>query len=109
LWCSDNSGDTAALQAFVSPANATIYGYAWVSSDETVATVDQYGNVTTVGSGVANITATTVEGAFVAACEVTVMFIENPVASISISKTRRSCLLEIACSFLPKQALPEHP
>ncbi|MBQ2062158.1 MAG: Ig-like domain-containing protein [Oscillospiraceae bacterium] len=47
--------------------------YAWSSSDEAVATVDQNGKVTAVGAGTATITVTDKEGKLSAArCEVTV-------------------------------------
>ena len=74
-----SEGDAATLQAFVRPANATHYQYIWASSDESVATVDQNGNVMAISSGTATITATTVEGNFVAGCEVVVMLINYPV------------------------------
>jgi len=101
-------GDTATLQAFVSPANATFPEYVWSSSDETVATVDQNGNVTAISSGVANITATTVEGSFTASSVVTVMFIEYPVASIAISQNQAQLVvgdnLQLSAEVSPANA-----
>lgn len=80
--------DSATLEAFVQPANAMFPEYFWSSSDETIAVVDENGNVNAINSGAAIITATTVEGGFVANCEVTVMFVEAPIEAISISQSR---------------------
>lgn len=53
-------GDTAAITASVTPYNAPVKEVTWTSSDESVATVDENGNVTAIGKGTALITATTV-------------------------------------------------
>lgn len=50
-------GANITLAAAVVPTNATDKGLVWSSSDETIATVDQNGNVTGVKAGNANITA----------------------------------------------------
>ena len=100
--------DTTDLEAFVQPANATFPEYRWNSSDETVVTVDQNGNVTAVNSGRATITATTEEGGFKANCEVTVMFVATPVASISISKSQAQLIvgnsLQLSAQITPTDA-----
>lgn len=49
--------DTATLTATIDPSNATNRALKWVSSDETVAAVDQNGRVTAVAPGTARITA----------------------------------------------------
>ena len=64
-------GETETLTATVSPADATDQTVIWLSSDEAVATVDD-GVVTPLAAGMATITATTADGGFTAACEVTV-------------------------------------
>ena len=53
-------GDTAVITASVTPDNAPVKEVTWTSSDESVATVDENGNVTATGKGIALITATTV-------------------------------------------------
>ena len=53
-------GDTATITASVTPDNAPVKEVTWTSSDESVATVDENGNVTAIGKGMALITATTV-------------------------------------------------
>ncbi|WP_336286260.1 phage tail tube protein [Cronobacter dublinensis] len=65
-------GDTATLTATVEPANATNQAVKWSSSDETVATVDDAGQVKGKMEGTADITATTVDGNKTATCAVTV-------------------------------------
>ena len=65
-------GDTEALTATVSPANATDKTVSWASSNEAVATVSNTGVVTAVATGTANITATTTDGSKTATCAVTV-------------------------------------
>ncbi len=65
-------GETAALSAEVTPKKATIKDVTWLSSDESIATVDENGTVTAVSAGEALITAVTVQGHFMEACHVTV-------------------------------------
>ena len=55
------------------PANATEHGVIWTSSDESIATVSGYGEVTGVYPGTATITATSLDGGFSASCTVKVM------------------------------------
>lgn len=77
-------GDTRALTATVFPDNASDKTVTWTSSDETVATVDEYGTVTAVAPGIATITAKA--GDMTATCSVTVKKILIPVESITINK-----------------------
>ena len=72
-------GDTTSITATVSPTDATNNKVIWSTSGEDVATVDPSGMVTAAGVGTATITATTEDGNFTAACEVTV---EGPVTGI---------------------------
>lgn len=65
-------GETVTLQAYVEPADANNKNVLWSSSDESVATVDQTGVVTTHGIGIATITATTEEGGYQADCTIKV-------------------------------------
>ena len=73
-------GRTATLIATVTPSTATDKSVVWSSSDATVASVDQDGKVTGVKVGTAVITATTVDGAKTATCEVTVIETAKPQA-----------------------------
>jgi outer membrane protein assembly factor BamB len=65
-------GGTDTLTATIAPANANNQGVTWDSDNEAVATVDADGKVTAVSAGMANITVTTTDGGFTAACLVTV-------------------------------------
>ncbi|MBE6650724.1 MAG: hypothetical protein E7613_05370 [Ruminococcaceae bacterium] len=59
------------LTASVLPINATIKNIVWSSEDSEIAVVNN-GKIRGMSSGVTTITATTVDGGFVAECEVTV-------------------------------------
>lgn len=54
------------------PTHATNRTVIWTSQDESIAIVDNNGRVTGVKQGITTITANTVEGGFLATCEVTV-------------------------------------
>lgn len=76
-------GETTFLSLTISPSGATNQLASWVSSDDSVATVDAFGNVTGVGKGTATITATV--GDKTATCEVTVAKkVKIPLISISL-------------------------
>ncbi len=60
-WLQMNKGDTHQMIAYFSPVNATNRSTAFVSSDESVITVDQTGVVTAVGKGMATITTTSLD------------------------------------------------
>ncbi len=64
--------ESITIQATVEPENATNKNVIWSSDDESVATVDNEGKVTTMAVGEANITATTEDGGIKATCKVTV-------------------------------------
>ena len=70
-------GETEALTATVTPADAANKSVGWSSSDTAVATVDSNGTVTAVGYGNATITARTQDGSNLSAtCPVNVATIE---------------------------------
>lgn len=70
-------GDTATLKATVEPDDAGNKDVEWTSNDPSVATVDKDGKVTAVAKGNTKIKVTTLDGTFVAICEVTVT-VEDP-------------------------------
>ncbi|MZQ83198.1 DUF5110 domain-containing protein [Paenibacillus sp. 5J-6] len=61
-----------ALEATVMPLNAANSGVSWSTSNPAIAMVDERGVVSAKGAGTATITATTAEGGFKAAVDVTV-------------------------------------
>ena len=65
-------GDTITLVATVTPSDADDTGVSWDSSDESIATVDDDGFVTTIAEGTDTITVTTDDGDYTAECIVTV-------------------------------------
>ena len=65
-------GQNAQATAAIEPADADNQNVSWSSSDNAVATVDADGKVTAIAAGTASITATTEEGGFTAAADVTV-------------------------------------
>ncbi len=66
-------GETVALNAAVTPDDASDKAVTWKSSNEDVAKVDATGKVTAVGKGDATITVETIDGGYKATCEVIVL------------------------------------
>ena len=68
------AGEKLQLTATIAPDNATDKGVTWSSSNSAVAVVNESGQVTAVGSGICNITATAKDGSGTASsCLVTVL------------------------------------
>jgi len=82
LTMAENS--TATLTATVAPTNATDKSVIWESSNPTVVSVDENGNLTSYGAGSATITVTTKNGK-TATCSVTVST-DAPAATLSLNK-----------------------
>jgi len=80
-------GELYTLTATVSPSNAGNRDVTWSSSNEAVATVDNYGKVKGVGPGSATITVKTAEGGKTATCKVTVTGSAVSVTGVSLDKT----------------------
>lgn len=74
------------LTATISPDDATDKNLVWESSDESVVTVNEHGNIKAVGKGSATITVTASNG-ITATCAVTV---SNPVVKLEISPSEVS-------------------
>lgn len=66
------TGGVAVLTATVVPADASNKDVVWISSKPSVASVDESGKITAVGTGETTVTATTAEGNKTASCTVTV-------------------------------------
>ena len=64
------SNDTFQLTATLSPKNVDFNEVLWTSSDPSVATVDNHGEVTVVGRGDADITVMSLDGGYTDTCEV---------------------------------------
>ena len=80
-------GDAVTLTASIAPDNATNKNVVWSSSDNSVATVNDYGYVFALTPGSATITVTTVDGGKTATCEVTVKSKVYPVTGVSLDRT----------------------
>ncbi len=65
-------GESSALCASFSPADATITTLYWFTSDESVAVVDENGVVTAIGTGEAAVYCVTLDGNYKSVCTVTV-------------------------------------
>jgi len=75
-------GGTETLIANISPDNATNKNVTWNSSDKTIATVSEDGEVTAVGVGTAQIIIATRDGGYTAMCTVTVSPLMIPVTGV---------------------------
>ena len=100
-------GESFTISASISPVNATDKTLEWTSSDETIAIVDNNGNVNIVGIGECIITVAAIDGSGVTAtCAVTV----NPilVESVSLDPTEWSGVensqFRITAIVLPENA-----
>jgi uncharacterized protein YjdB len=67
-----NIGETTQLTAIVLPEDASNKEVRWSSSKENVCTVSNNGTIIALDNGISVVTATTVDGGFVAVCTVTV-------------------------------------
>jgi uncharacterized protein YjdB/serine/threonine protein kinase len=79
-------GSSAQLSVIFEPENATDKSVTWKSLDESVATVDQDGNVTAVADGTAVIEVETADGGRKASCTVTVKADAVPVTGVKLNK-----------------------
>lgn len=94
---------TETLIAVISPSDATNKTVTWSSDNTSIATVDSNGTVTAVASGTANIKVTTVDGSFVATCQV---LVPTPATSVSLNKSTASISVGGATETLIATVLP---
>ncbi|WP_227938701.1 Ig-like domain-containing protein [Alkalihalobacillus deserti] len=80
-------GETKNVTASIEPSNATNKDVTWSSSNRSVATVDNQGMITAVGSGTTNIIVTTADGQKTDSIIVTVSERNIPVESISVGES----------------------
>lgn len=80
-------GDTFSLTPNIYPFDATEKTYKWSSSDNNVATINEYGIIKGVGIGTATITITTTDGNYKDTCLVTVTSNKIDVSSINMNIT----------------------
>lgn len=79
--------ETVTLVATVAPADATNKTVGWVSGNEAVATVNNSGLVTAIAPGTATISVITMDGSFMATCQVTVTDPTVAVTGVSLDQT----------------------
>ncbi|MCL2883548.1 MAG: Ig-like domain-containing protein, partial [Coriobacteriia bacterium] len=91
-----NVGQTATLKATISPADATETGIVWASTDADIAAVGTDGTVTATGAGTATVTATSLDGGWAEACEVTVA--EGIIRVADVTLDQSALALEIGQS-----------
>ena len=104
-------GETAQLEAAVTPADATDRSVTWSSNNDRIATVDENGRVTAVAPGKASITVTTRDGGRTAHSRITVLSPFDPtvhVTGISLSRTSATlqvgAVLELTARLSPENA-----
>lgn len=98
-------GESASLSFVITPLNASNKDVTWKSSNSSVATVSQTGQVNAVAEGTTIITVTTEDDNKTATCSVTV----NPVSVSSVSLDKESLTLKIGeSSTLIATVLPEN-
>ena len=101
-------GTSDQLVATVAPANADNQNVNWISTDETIATVDSEGNVTGVALGTTSVIAISEDGGKSAICNVTVVKAPVAVEGISLNKTATEIFVgeaeSLLATFLPADA-----
>lgn len=80
-------GEKTSLAFVISPSNASVKDVKWKSSDSSVATVSQTGEVEAITEGTALITITTEDGDKTATCSIAVRTKVIPVTGVSLDKT----------------------
>ena len=95
-----STGRAYQLTATVAPANASFSDVIWTSSDTTVATVDNNGQVSSVGTGTAKITVASVDDpAKYAECNVEVVPVM--VEGLSLDRSKLNLMINTQKSIIP--------
>ena len=100
-------GSAMTLAKKITPAGTSKKAVVWISSDESVATVDTNGTIRAVGGGSANITAATVSGGICAQCSIVVEEEDVPeTISLEEKKVTKSVgdVFMVAYSVTPMKA-----
>ncbi|MDR0509274.1 MAG: Ig-like domain-containing protein, partial [Candidatus Methanoplasma sp.] len=101
-------GGTYAFTATVSPSDATNKSIKWSSSNKAVATVDENGVVTAVGTGQITLSATTTDGNFRAFCTVKVTTFTAHATGVYLDKSTMNLQLygtgQLTATVLPADA-----
>lgn len=98
-----NQGEVYSLNLTFDPPTADNKLVRWVSSDESVATVDE-GVITAVGGGDCTISVVTLDGIKVASCK---LHVRIPVTGIRLSQTQVTCSLSLGTYQLSYYITPE--
>lgn len=101
--------ETYTLSAAISPENAFYRKVRWVSSDQSVAQIDEFGHISALKSGITKITASTLDGSNLSAtCTVTVRAKEIRVSSISLDSSSAQGIegeqIQINATVIPEDA-----
>lgn len=101
-------GSNAKLAISISPENASNKGVNIISTDPSVATVDNEGNISALKNGTTVLVVTTKDGGFTATCNVTVADNTVAVESISVSPDNVTLVIgekkALSVSILPENA-----
>ena len=83
-------GEKASLSFTITPSDASVKTVEWKTSDSSVATVSQTGEVEAIAKGTTIITITTEDGSKTSSCSVTVNSKVIPVTGVSLDRTSLS-------------------
>ena len=98
-------GKSETLTATIQPGNATYKNVTWTSSDESIATVDASGKVTSITPGTAMITAYSADGSVTATCVVSSNY--QLAESVTLDKTELEMYVGDEPVSLKATILPE--
>lgn len=98
-------GDSDKLLAEIEPSDATYKEVDWTSSDESIVSVDSYGNVTALKAGVALVTATARESGKKDACSILVEKKIVAVTSVTLNK-KLLTIIKGESDYLTAEVIP---